>query len=214
MQGPTLQELPLDEVAGRARAGDSEAEEYFFSNLRVRFLDIAKRRVRRDDVEDLAQEALRVIHGKYRDLETAKGILIWAMTVLRNVIGNYYQKREKLDRGEPFEEEIHRSPGRPGEDGAGPDAFCSAEEQTELILRSIRRLGESDSRCRRLFQRVLESLQEGGSPREISQRTMEQFHEDFPGQSRESLYVALHRCRGRLREILRQQEREFGEVMS
>ena len=109
MQRHLDMDQPLDTIAARARSGDRAAEETFFEALRVRFLAIAKRRVRRDDLEDVVQEALRVIHAKYRQTEPQARVLTWAMVVLRNVIGNYYQKRKKLERAEPFENRIHGS---------------------------------------------------------------------------------------------------------
>jgi DNA-directed RNA polymerase specialized sigma24 family protein len=209
-----MKDLPLDEVADRARSGDSRAQEQLFGVLRVRFLDIAKRRVRRDDIEDVVQETLRVVHAKYRDREPTYGLLSWTMAVLRNVIGNYYQKRERLDRGEPFDEQHHRGGPEIAGGRARQDPSQTAGERTDLVLRSISKLGSSNSRCRRLFQRILESLAEGGSAREISQRTMQRLQEDFPDQTRASLYVVLHRCRNRLRQILPKEEGLAGEAAS
>jgi DNA-directed RNA polymerase specialized sigma24 family protein len=214
MQVAAIQDLPLDEVARRARSGDAQAQEHLFSSLRVKFLAIAKRRVRRDDLEDVTQDALRVVHTKYKDHERPYGILGWSMMVLRNVIGNYYQKRERLDRGEPFEEQLHwaaiEADGAPSVDNPSQ----GQAHRTKLVLRSIEQLGRTDSRCRDLFHRILESLQEGGSPREISQRTMKRLQEDFPDRTRESLYVALHRCRNRLRELLRREVGSKGGAVS
>ena len=194
---------PLDVIAARARSGDREAEEVFFESLRVRFLAVAKRRVR-TDLEDVVQDSLRVIHAKYRETGSQVRILTWAMVVLRNVIGNYYQKRRMLDRGEPFEDRVHAakvagSPTRsPLENSEGPG------ESTQRVLAAIGILARRHPRCGLLFRRILERLAEGGSQRDISGAASDQLERDLDGLSRNALYVALHRCRNRLRGIMRE----------
>lgn len=209
MQTPAPTDLSLDELAVRARAGEHPAETTLFEALRVRFLDIAKRRVRRDDLEDVVQETLQIVHAKYGNREHQPGMLTWSLAVLRNVIGNYYQKRERLDRGEPFEERLHSAPGSlGGQSGAGFSIPGSDPlgEFAQQVLKAISLLAEKEPRCGVLFRKILESLDMGGGQREISRRVMERLREDHPGASRGSLYVALHRCRTRLREIIREMD--------
>jgi DNA-directed RNA polymerase specialized sigma24 family protein len=197
MQRHLYTDQPLDAIAARARSGDRAAEQAFFEALRVRFLAIAKRRVRRDDQEDVVQDALRVIHAKYRETEPQARALTWAMVVLRNVIGNYYQKRKRLDRGEPFEDRIHGATESGGNlDGSG-----------HRILEAIGLLAQRHPRCGALFRAILEQLAEGGDQRQMSRDTIEQLGRDLGDLSRNALYVALHRCRARLREIMREIER-------
>ncbi len=188
----------LDELSALAARGDAPAREALFDQLRVRFLQIAKRRVRADDCEDVVQEALRIVHARLTDRSPERGILIWSLTVLRNVIGNYYQKKARLDRGEPFEERKHAAVATVGFPG---------REEVDAVVEALGRLARREPRCGALFRRILESLDEGGSPREISQRAMARFLEDEGDTSRGALYVALHRCRQRLRDILQQEER-------
>ncbi|MCK4304274.1 MAG: hypothetical protein KAY24_08535 [Candidatus Eisenbacteria sp.] len=207
MNRPRFTDVSLDQLSSLARLGDSQAETVLFEMLRVRLLDVAKRRVRRDDLEDVVQEALRIVHTKHATRAVGRGMLVWSMAVLRNVIGNYYQKREKLDRGEPFDERFHgtldvsraRCHGIPGDNGP--------EGAAERILEAISLLARRNPRCGVLFRRIMESLAVGGSPREISQRAMDLLGQDFEEMSRSGLYVALHRCRNRLREILHERDR-------
>jgi len=201
MSKPSLQGLSLDELADRGASGDSTAEQALCEALRVRFVPIAKRRVRDDDAQDVVQEALRIVHAKYARRERAGPVLTWGMVILRHVIGNYYQRREKRALEEPFDE--RRWPGggagweAPGLPGTGVEG-----ETWHEVLEAISRLARKEPRCAALFRRILESLDEGGTPSEVSHRAMERMRADFGEMSRGSLYVALHRCRANLRAIL------------
>jgi DNA-directed RNA polymerase specialized sigma24 family protein len=201
MSNPTLAGLPLDELAARGAGGDRAAEQELCESLRVRFLLIAKRRVRAEDVEDVAQEALRIVLARYGRRERAGQVLTWGLAILRNVIGNYYQRREKQTREEPFDERRHPA----GTRGAGPIAGPGADGGNETwneVLEAIGRLARREPRCAVLFRRILESLDEGGAPGQVSRRAMERMRADFGAMSRGALYVALHRCRASLRGIL------------
>lgn len=69
----------------------------WLSLLRQRFAEIAARRVPEDAVEDIVQDALGIILAKglaqAREQGTLEPSLRWCFNVLRNVIGNWYQKR-------------------------------------------------------------------------------------------------------------------------
>ena len=93
-------DVSLDELAERSRDGHEQSSDQLLASLRVRFLAIAKRRVRPDDLEDVVQDALRIVHQKHREIEAERGMLMWSLAVLRNVIGNYYQAKERLTRRE------------------------------------------------------------------------------------------------------------------
>ena len=66
----------LDYLSQRALTGDAGAEAELFNALRVRFLVIAKRRVREDSVEDVVQDALRIIHEKHQQRKPERGFLV------------------------------------------------------------------------------------------------------------------------------------------
>jgi len=65
--------------------------------LRQRFTEIAARRVPGDAVEDIVHDALAIVLAKgpaeARREDLAEPSLRWSFNVLRNVIGNWYQKR-------------------------------------------------------------------------------------------------------------------------
>ena len=75
--------------------------------LRQRFSEITARRVPADAVEDIVQDALGIVLVKgpaeaHRENLTEPS-LRWSFNVLRNVIGNWYQKRRHHDTVEGLE---------------------------------------------------------------------------------------------------------------
>ena len=66
-----------------------------------RFVTVAARRVESDAVEDLVQDALRIVHEKAGvgpgTLVDGRPALAWCFQVLRNVIGNHYQRRRSAE---------------------------------------------------------------------------------------------------------------------
>ena len=85
---------PLEALLGRLRQGDKTAEHEFFRRIAVRFSTIAKQRVDEDDVEDVVQQACLTLLSRYRDGLAEGPFEATAYMVLRNTIGNYYQKRQ------------------------------------------------------------------------------------------------------------------------
>ena len=71
----------------------------WLSLLRQRFAEIAARRVPEDAVEDIVQDALGIVLAKGPAEAHREGridpSLRWSFNVLRNVIGNWYQKRRR-----------------------------------------------------------------------------------------------------------------------
>ncbi len=200
--------VSLDALATRALAGDRQAEEALFSTLRERFLAIAKRRVRGEEIEDVVQDALRVVHGKYAGRATKVAILPWSLVVLRHVIGNYYQRERRRRR--TMAGDLEEVGAGALQEAAPPWTDPLGEVQmSDLIQRVVQAmdlLDRSYPRCGALMRRLLESFARGGTPREISSRALEMARPDFPGLTPGNLYVTLHRCRARLRELLERLE--------
>ncbi len=192
----------LDELSAATIAGDEKAEAALFEKLRVRFLAIAKRRVREDDVEDLVQDALRIVLQKQGGRNRFPGVLVWSLVVLRNVIGNYYQAKRREGERMLFTGEIASYAGPAGEEWGR--AFTETVEQ---IAHAITLVGKSDSRCARLLRAVLAAVarERGGGAATRSDLT-ENARRLFPDLSRNAFYVTLHRCRARLRVALAEAE--------
>jgi len=194
----TVPDITLDQLCARSLAGDRAAETALFSDLRVRFLGIAKRRVQQDHLEDVVQDTLKIVCDRYGERKPGPGILVWSLTVLRNVIGNHYQARSR-ERGRlDFVEEL------PAAAAAEPDALAGAvlTETRRNLERAIEEVAARFPRCGTILGHLLRSLDRGGSPQEISTRALGAVQREEPDMSRGGFYTALHRCRGRLRDVL------------
>lgn len=153
--------------------------------LRAEFIRIASRRVDDADVEDVAQEAMRVIveKGVERDTPSVEGAapLAWCFQVLRNTIGNYYQRRRTRRRWtEP-------DTGVAGE-VAAIESFDS-HRTLALVERALEEMRRSDPQCARYLSR----LADGERVRDIAGDESL----DVPVFSRR-----LYRCRRKLRDLL------------
>src|SRR5262245_49905151 len=86
----------MSPVTGSGPAG-SPADEWL-EGLRAALLRVTRRRVRGDAAEDLVQDAMAIILRRglrSGSFDTVDGLppLVWSLRVMRNVIGNYYQKQ-------------------------------------------------------------------------------------------------------------------------
>jgi DNA-directed RNA polymerase specialized sigma24 family protein len=194
----------LDELCDRAVAGDERARSELFATLRVRFLQVAKRRVHGDHLEDVVQDALGIVLDKYHARTGETGILVWSFTVLRNVIGNYYQSRRRdVERTTHVED---WQTFRAASVVVDPTRDRQTAEFTGRLEEAVAKLARKSPRCGRLFANLLESFRIGGGQREVSRRALEMAQREDPGLSRNTFYVALHRCRAQLRALLDAEE--------
>jgi DNA-directed RNA polymerase specialized sigma24 family protein len=155
---------------------------------------LARRRVPEAVAEDLAQEALAVLCSRGMELRIGTPIsaerppLAWCFQVLRNVIGNYYQRREARERW---------AATQPADAGAGVPTPLELLEEKEAVLRverALRRLEAEDADCGRYLRGVVA----GSDPGTVA---------DVEGVAPAAFYRRLYRCRARLREILEREER-------
>ena len=157
--------------------------------LRDIFTAVAKRRIRNEvDAEEIVQDALATVLEKSAGQEFEKSFLQWAFGVLRNKIGNYYQKRDRraAHEGELGEDELRvRSDNTPD-----PLDRCAESELKVKIRRAWAGLGEQ---CRRL----LWLLYQGYSREEIFQ--------SFPQYHFKVVNTKIFRCRNYLKRLLRKE---------
>lgn len=197
-------EISLDQIAAAALGGDERAQAHLFEALRVRFLQIAKRRVQPDHAEDVVHDALNIVLTKYRDREGETGILIWSLTVLRNVIGNHYQARKRESDRTQYVEDWQTLDAAAEIDD--PTVLMESAEIADRLQEAITRLAHKSERCGRIFAGLTAGLGHGGGQREVSARALAIVQKDFPEMTRNTFYVALHRCRAQLRLLLDQTE--------
>lgn len=165
-----------------AQQGQREAREEIFFFLRTRFLVLAKLRLMEEDAQDVVQETLMVVDDHFSELETAESLLAFTNEVMRNKIGNFYQKRNRRMRYQAEWEEVP-------EPTYYMDGELDAAELARIMRKAIDQLGEKNSRCRA----ILLGLCEGLSLSELSQRLQ------LP---RPRIDDWVFRCRKELRRIL------------
>lgn len=167
----------------------SGTEAWLFQ-LRARFVSVARRRVAADAVEDVVQDALRVVVE--RGLQGPGGVdvdgappIAWCFQVLRNVIGNHYQRaRARGARFDPLD-----SASETADPARTPLEAYEASEAARQVRRAIAELTASDPACGRHLAR----LAEGAAPGELARA--EQVSEA-------AFYRRLYRCREKLRARL------------
>lgn len=158
----------------------------WLEQLRATFVKVAYQRVASSDVEDIVQDAMRVVVEK--NIDPASGAiedlppLAWCLQTLRNVIGNHYQRSETRRR--------YQEP----ESGSEADSRSLAEEldareTAGAIEIAVKEMHGTDSDCARYFDRLIDGVNAG----EIAAAE---------GLAAPVLYRRLYRCRQKLRLLL------------
>ena len=175
-------------VVGRDPAGGGSPAE--LEALRARLQAIARRRVAPDAVEDLVQEALRIVVER-RLLAPGGGHtegelrLAACFQVLRNVIGNHYQRERVRRRRLTGEDAAHGVAA----EGPTPIEALESEQAVGLVERTLAIMASTDAAC----ARYLRTLAGGVTPRDAA-RT-ESLEES-------AFYRRVYRCRQKLRALL------------
>jgi RNA polymerase sigma factor (sigma-70 family) len=155
--------------------------------LRTRMVELARRRVQPDDVEDVVQTAMRVVieKGLQRTEREVEGLppIAWCLQVLRNTIGNHYKRQRTQKKWVDSAVEADRV--------SIPIEAMSSAEKLETIEGALAKMMQEDPQCGSYLQRTLD----GSSAREIAA-------ED--GLDADAFYKRLYRCRRKLREWLRE----------
>jgi RNA polymerase sigma factor (sigma-70 family) len=172
-----------------AKTGNTEAQNTLFSLLHASYLRLAKRRIGVvQDAEDVVQETMETIFNKYRDADMVKGFLPWANQVLYFKIGNYYKARQRMSDRERPEEDMESTLTETSEPGRIHD-----EKETEAVL--LRAINSLHAECKKVLTFLL------------SEQSREAIQEAFDGAPMGTIDSKIHRCRKRLKELLK---RNFG----
>lgn len=154
--------------------------------LRERLMEIARRRVPEDAVEDLVQDALRIVLERGIPLAREQGhdrpSLKWCFMTLRNVIGNWYQKRRDHADADGL------TLAAPGPD---PLAALHREEEARRVRQAVGELREQAPDCASWLWQVAE----GRRPAALAEQA---------GIEAAAFYRRLYRCRKKLELILRE----------
>ena len=169
--------------------GTRNAADAWLKQLRERFVSITRRRVAPDAVEDIVQDAMRVVIERGLSgpgsMETGEPALAWCFQVLRNVIGNHYQKeRVRQRRTGPDVDDLD-----PHDPAPAPLEALASDEALRVVGDCLAEMAASDAGCARYLRRLVEGL----APRDLARE------EDV---TEAVLYRRVYRCRLKLRERL------------
>lgn len=165
--------------------GGETRTEAWLARLRERLLAVASRRVPAESVEDVVQDALRVIVQRRIPDSKAMRIddlppLAWCFQVLRNTIGNYYQKTRSRQR---WQEWVTNQDATPA---PTPLDALESDDATRAILAALAEMRDDSESC----GRYLERLAAGISPADLARDE---------GLDAAVLYRRIYRCRHKLR---------------
>ena len=132
-----------------AVAVPSRAE--ILNKLRERMIGFASLKVGRDLAEDLAQEALLLIHEKYSAVEGIDELVPLAFQILRFKM--VCHRRKSIRRGEYGQVQAEEWPLA----GDEPDPETAAL-RTEALGRLLKGISQMQPRCRELFKHKLDGL--------------------------------------------------------
>ena len=159
----------------------------WLTRLRERFVEVTTRRVDDSDIEDVVQEALRIVAEKHIRPNVALidelPRIAWCFQVLRNVIGNHYRREEVRKRR-------MQQPG--GHEGSTPARFAEELESRDnlrLIEDAISEMHNNNENCGRYLARLID----GDTPQDVANE------EDL---APAVFYRRLYRCRQKLRALL------------
>jgi RNA polymerase sigma factor (sigma-70 family) len=170
------------------KADGRETEAAWLEKLRKRFVEVATRRVGESDVEDVVQDAMRVVaeKGLGPGAEPIEGRppVAWCFQVLRNAVGNHYRREETRQR---------RLVSSPTAGDAEPSQRLVEElesvETLRLIEDALDEMRRGDPKC----GRYLALLVDGARPQDVAVDE---------GIEAPVFYRRLYRCRRKLRELL------------
>jgi RNA polymerase sigma-70 factor (ECF subfamily) len=172
------------ELLARARAGDLAAENELFERLSARIRALAKKRVWDPQAaEDLAQETLKTVCEKYREVELPRGLLPWVFMVFHHKMGNYLKRERTRSREAQSLDDLSAS---------SEDEAIQSFEIWECLEKALHL---ASPECRTIFRVLL-----SGGDRAAMLAT-------FPGDPEGTVDSRLSRCRKRLLEHLEREMR-------
>lgn len=172
--------MSINTLYNRVSSGDPGSEDRLFENLRDRFSLFVQQRIwSEQDAEDVVQESLVSIAGKYKEIVFETSFAAWAYKVLENKILEYYRK--KRCRDSKFSQ-MANDDSSTGQDGVD----CTLRGR---LLDCLKKINEVSNR----YARVLNLQYQGYTTKEICDRL---------DVTRNGLYIVLSRARSMLRLCL------------
>ncbi|MBZ5575475.1 MAG: RNA polymerase sigma factor [Acidobacteriia bacterium] len=157
--------------------------EEVLAQLRERIVRFAASRVSRETAEDLAQEALMLLHEKYAHLENPADLLPLSLQIVRFKMMSW--RRKAVRHGEYTQVSIEDIP-LPDLDASPADSL----ERKEMLERLEAAMGQLGERCRELFRLKLEG------------RSFPEIQRILGVGAINTVYTWDHRCRKHLLELM------------
>ncbi len=166
---------------------DPAIDPAWLATLRARMLEIAGRRVPDDTVEDVVQDAVSIVLEKGPGIAVREGTanppLAWCFVVLRNVIGNWYQKRRSHDDVDTIDL---------ADAASDPIDALDHERRHRAVHAALATLRAVSEEC----ARWLWAMARGQRPADLAAGA---------GLEPAVFYRRVYRCRKKLEEILRRE---------
>lgn len=199
----SIDNIALEELFQRAKAGDEASLTSLYSIVRVRLLALTRYKVRswsREDHEDLVQETMAIFS---RDLQKIEhNPLIYAHSILQKRIWNEMDKAHRSRQAslEPFtsgnskDDQPNIADSSFMQDGSVDiERDIEDKERVERVWQAIQSLNHEF--CKPLLTGIIQGL-------EVSE-LWEKFSELDPNLSRNTFYKRVFDCRKRLLAILK-----------
>lgn len=159
----------------------AQSREEILARIRERIVAFAASRYVKDSAEDLAQEVLMVLHGKYAHVEALEELLPLAFQIMRFKLAAHWRKEERHQTRWNVDPEEFPIPS----DAPSPHEAMARRECLDRLCRTMRELGP---RCREIFKLKLQG------------RSFPEIRELLKVDSLNTVYTWDHRCRRELLE--------------
>ena len=187
------QETTIEKLFSLLQTGDLDSFGEALAPIRGRIVHLAQRRLQREEVEDVVQQALSTLWEKRSSVRDPEHILPFLFQILRNKLGDAYRRRRR-------QQETRASKSGPldslQDPGAPQPELLLEKKELEKVLREAIDICAAENR---LWGKVLQLLRDG--------RSREEIRKELGSIPMATVYTRIYRARQRLMEILKD---EFG----
>ncbi len=179
--------MDINDIFYKALAGDQKAEKQLFEHLTESFRLFTQQRVwDKSKADEIAQNALMTIAGKYREIKVEKSFAAWAYKILENKMLDYIKSRDyKKNQPTSLIDDNY--------------SYMSWKFNPTLKMKLIdcfKKISETNNR----FARILNLKYHGFSTKEICRKL---------GITENALYVGVARARSMLKLCLESSDYEL-----